>query len=65
MTQRRSTALAKLILTAVAGSALLAGCGGYGFHRHHDGRYYPPTPPVNAGPSSPPAPLPPPPRPRL
>lgn len=65
MTQRPSASVATLILALVAGSACLAGCGGYGYHRHHEGRYYLPKPPVNAGPSSPPAPLPPPPAPRL
>jgi hypothetical protein len=65
MTQRSFATVARSILMVAAGGALLAGCGGYGYHRHHDGRYYPPGQPWISGPSSPPAPLPPPPPPKL
>ncbi|QTC91855.1 hypothetical protein [Brevundimonas goettingensis] len=64
MTQRRLAALAKLSITVVVAAATLAGCADYG-RRHHSGRYSPPSQPWVAGPSSPPAPLPPPPRPKL
>ncbi len=65
MTQRPAS-LARVILTVAVGAAFLAGCGYYGHRRERlHGPYYPPNPSSNAGPSSPPAPLPAPPAPRI